>query len=73
MIDPLLMIVGVIVSIILAVWLAINNCADAELHGNRLWWRKALFRGRQRVEYKEFCRHVERDSSKEIAFTQKGE
>lgn len=72
MIDPFIIILFVIVLFVACVWLAINNCADAELHGNRLWWRKALFRARQRIEYKEFCHDVERKNSTEIHYTQKG-
>lgn len=73
MIDPLAIILTVLVFMAVAVWLTLNNCADAELHGNRYWWRKALFRARQRIEYKEFCHDVERKSSTEIHYTGKGE
>lgn len=42
---------------------AIMHCADAEINTDRprLWWMKALFRAKQRLEYKHF---VERNSGK---------
>ena len=68
--DPLTLSIVAIAPAILSAWLAVYHCADAELHGNRNWWRKSLFRARQRVEYKEFCRDVERKHNADTEYTQ---
>ena len=59
MTDPLILCIVSIVSLGVGIQQTVYHCADADLHANRLWWRKALFRARQRVEYKEFCRDAE--------------
>jgi hypothetical protein len=46
-------------ALVLGAHLAIRECANAVLHGNRDWWKKALYRGQQRQEYKRFCSDLE--------------
>lgn len=70
--DPLSLTGIITIFFGIMVWVVLNHCADAELHGNRLWWRKALFRAKQRLEYKEFCRDAERKHTDE-EYAQQGE
>lgn len=67
--DPLILGLVAIIFSGVAIWQTIIHCADAELHGNRLWWRKASFRAKQRVEYKEFCDGEERNANMETQYT----
>ncbi len=69
--DPLLSTFLVIAAAVLSAWFTLYHCADAELHGNRQWWRKALFRARQRAEYKEFSLDVEQQHAKEQEYAQR--
>lgn len=66
MTDPVIVFTVAIASGILCVWQTINHCADAQLDGSRKWWSKALFRAKQRVEYREYSREVERNEHGEL-------
>jgi hypothetical protein len=53
------LIICVCAALFAGAWLAIRCCADAVHHGGRHWWIRAVFRGQQRVEYREFSRSLE--------------
>lgn len=50
---------AIVLSLVLGVWFAIRECANASLHGNRNWWRRAVYLARQRAEYREFSKGLD--------------
>ena len=71
--DPLILFIFVIVSLGIGIQQTLYHCADAQRDGNRIWWKKALFRARQRAEYKDFCINIENDYNTQIQVLREGE
>lgn len=48
-----------IAALVLGAWVAIRECANATLQGNRNWWKRACYRAQQRQEYREFSKQLD--------------
>lgn len=64
--DPVeFLTLAVLFSLIFGAWAAIRECANASLHGNRDWWKCAIFRAEQRVAYRDFRKELDEVKSLE--------
>ena len=60
MTDPTeLLALCVCVALFAGAWLAIRECANAAISGNRNWYKRAIYLAQQRQEYKEFSRSLD--------------
>jgi len=64
--DPNEQIIAVVlITLIVSVYFTIRCCADAVLHGQRNWWKKAIYKAQQRQQYAEFCKELDEVSDLE--------
>ena len=54
-----------VLSVIFGAWCAIRFCADAVLHGNRHWWKRAIYKAQQRQEYARFSKELDEQNELE--------
>jgi len=66
MIDPVeFLTCAILLGLFAGIWLAVRECANAVMHGNRHWWKKAIYLAQQRGEYREFCKQLDEVSQLE--------
>lgn len=52
-------IILVLAALFVGSFVAIRECANASLHGERIWWKKAVYLAQQRADYQEFSNQLE--------------